>query len=131
MKTKHLIHFVSILFLLSLFFLSELQAQQSKFKVVIDAGHGGHDPGASYYGFKEKEIALNITLLAGAILEKNSGIDVIYTRKTDVFLELHRRAAIANKANADLFVSIIWKITMRKFTVILIPPPLSLSLDLP
>lgn len=106
MKTKPLIHFVSILFLFSLFFLSELQAQQSKFKVVIDAGHGGHDPGASYYGFKEKEIALNITLLAGAILEKNSGIDVIYTRKTDVFLELHRRAAIANKANADLFVSI-------------------------
>ncbi len=106
MKTKPLVHFVLLLFLFSVFLTPRLYAQSSTFKVVMDAGHGGHDSGASYYGFKEKDIALNITLLAGAILEKNKDIKVIYTRKNDTFLGLRERADIANKADADLFVSI-------------------------
>ncbi len=76
------------------------------FVVVLDAGHGGHDPGNKGNGYEEAEIALNIVLKVGAILEKNPDIKVIYTRKTDVFLELRARAAIANKADADLFVSV-------------------------
>lgn len=94
--------------ILTLFFTlnSGVLSAQSKFKVVIDAGHGGHDSGAAYYGFKEKVIALNITLLAGGIIEKHKEIEVVYTRKTDVFLGLKERADIANKADADLFVSI-------------------------
>lgn len=82
------------------------QSSSEKFVVVLDAGHGGHDPGNLGNGYKEKNIALNIVLEVGKELEKNSDIKVIYTRKTDVFLKLHERAAIANKADADLFVSI-------------------------
>ena len=81
-------------------------AQSSKFKVVLDAGHGGTDIGASYHGFAEKKIALSVTLKVGKILEKNSSIDVIYTRDTDVFIELNERAHIANKNKASIFVSI-------------------------
>ncbi len=76
------------------------------FVVVLDAGHGGKDPGNIGNGFKEKDIALNVILEIGKILEKADGIEVIYTRKTDVFLELRERAAIANKADADVFVSV-------------------------
>lgn len=76
------------------------------FTVVLDAGHGGHDPGNLGNGFLEKNIALNIVLKAGEILEKDPTIKVIYTRKSDVFVGLHRRGAIANRANADLFVSV-------------------------
>lgn len=78
----------------------------SKFRVVLDAGHGGKDYGAVYHGFIEKNIALNVTLKVGKILEKDAGTQVIYTRKTDVFIELDERPNIANKADADLFVSI-------------------------
>jgi N-acetylmuramoyl-L-alanine amidase len=76
--------------------------------VVIDAGHGGHDPGAvGYHKAKEKDIALSIALHLGKLIEKNHPeIKVVYTRKTDVFVELHRRAAIANNNKADLFISI-------------------------
>ena len=81
-------------------------AQSTKFKVVLDAGHGGKDIGASYHGFAEKKIALSVTLKVGKILEKNSGIDVIFTRDSDVFVELNERANIANKNNASIFVSI-------------------------
>ncbi|NND52877.1 MAG: N-acetylmuramoyl-L-alanine amidase [Flavobacteriaceae bacterium] len=78
-----------------------------KFVVVLDAGHGGKDPGRpTKYGYKEKDIALSIILKLGKQLEKHKDIEVIYTRKSDVFLELHERAAIANKADADLFVSV-------------------------
>lgn len=80
--------------------------QSAKFKVVLDAGHGGNDFGASYHGLAEKNIALSVTLKVGKILEKNPNIDVIYTRNNDVFVELSERAHIANKNNASIFVSI-------------------------
>ncbi len=81
-------------------------AQEKQFVVVLDAGHGGHDSGNRGNGYYEKNIALNIVLKAGEQLEKNPTIKVIYTRKTDVFLKLRERAAIANNADADLFVSV-------------------------
>ena len=81
-------------------------AQSNKFKVTLDAGHGDHDFGAVYNGHIEKNINLGITLKVGKILERNSSIDVIYTRKTDVFIDLIERANIANRADANIFVSI-------------------------
>jgi N-acetylmuramoyl-L-alanine amidase len=84
-----------------------LPVQSKKFKVVIDAGHGGTDPGKpSKFGFKESDIALKIALALGKELAKNPEIVVEYTRTTDVFIGLKKRGAIANKANADLFISI-------------------------
>ncbi|RMB60913.1 N-acetylmuramoyl-L-alanine amidase [Dokdonia sinensis] len=83
------------------------QPSSKKFKVVIDAGHGGDDPGKpSKAGFKESDIALKIALALGEQLEKNTDIDVVYTRKTDVFIKLRERGAIANREKADLFISI-------------------------
>ena len=76
------------------------------FVVVLDAGHGGKDSGNRGNGYYEKKIALNIALKVGAQLEKIPDIKVIYTRKKDVFVDLIERANIANKADADLFVSI-------------------------
>lgn len=78
----------------------------SKFKVVLDPGHGGKDYGAIYHDYIEKNIALNVALKVGKLLEKDPTVDVIFTRKTDVFIELIDRPRIANKANADVFVSI-------------------------
>lgn len=76
-------------------------------RVVIDAGHGGHDPGALGKKSKEKDITLEIALLSGKMITTHcSGVEVIYTRDTDVFVELFRRAKIANDENADLFISI-------------------------
>ncbi|HEA22594.1 hypothetical protein LCGC14_0749690 [marine sediment metagenome] len=77
-----------------------------KFTVVLDAGHGGYDPGNLGNGYKEKNIALNIVLKTGELLEKIPNIEVIYTRKDDTFVDLYRRGEIANKAGADLFVSV-------------------------
>ena len=76
------------------------------FIVVLDAGHGGHDPGNLGNGYLEKKIALNIVLKVGEILSKNKDIKVIYTRKDDTFIDLYVRGEVANKANADLFVSV-------------------------
>ena len=89
--------------------MTPLKAQnssQKNFVVVLDAGHGGHDSGNRGNGYSEKDIALKIALKIGEILEKNQNIKVIFTRKTDVFVKLVDRANIANKADADLFVSI-------------------------
>lgn len=81
-------------------------AQSDKFKVVLDAGHGGKDPGAVRYGLNEKDIALSVTLKVGALLSKANDIQVIYTRDTDEFIPLDERPKIANKAKANLFVSV-------------------------
>ncbi|MFY8068457.1 MAG: N-acetylmuramoyl-L-alanine amidase [Flavobacterium sp.] len=80
-------------------------SQNQKFKVVLDAGHGGKDYGAVYHGNIEKNIALKTALRVGAILEKDPQVDVIFTRKTDVFIELQQRANIANKSKGSIFVS--------------------------
>lgn len=86
---------------------SELNIYQNKpFTVVLDAGHGGHDPGNLGSGYKEKEIALDIVLRIGDILEKDPNIKVVYTRKDDSFVDLYVRGKIANDAQADLFVSV-------------------------
>lgn len=76
-------------------------------RIVVDAGHGGHDPGASGAGgTKEKDVVLQIALKLARKLREELGLDVVLTRSTDVFLELQERTAIANKVGADLFVSI-------------------------
>lgn len=82
------------------------QTNSNKFSIVLDAGHGGKDPGNSYHGFVEKDIALKTTLKVGKFLEREKDFDVTYTRQTDEFIELVNRPKIANKINADLFVSI-------------------------
>lgn len=77
------------------------------FVVVIDAGHGGHDPGAIGKISKEKSINLNVALKLGNLIKKNcDDVKVIYTRSKDVFIPLDRRAEIANNAKADLFISV-------------------------
>ncbi|MFT7898624.1 N-acetylmuramoyl-L-alanine amidase [Tenacibaculum ascidiaceicola] len=79
---------------------------QKKYTVVLDAGHGGKDPGNLGNGFREKNIALRVALDVGKELLTSKDIEVVYTRKKDVFVELHNRAKIANDKKADLFVSI-------------------------
>ena len=82
-------------------------ADGHRFTLVVDAGHGGHDAGAKGAFSYEKNINLNVALAFGRLVEDNSpDVRVIYTRKTDVFVPLHRRAEIANKNKADVFISI-------------------------
>lgn len=104
MRTHFLLAIV--LFTFSLTSATTPKNDDHKFVVVLDAGHGGHDPGNLGNGFKEKDIALKIVLEIGKALEKDPNIKVIYTRKTDVFVDLFVRGKIANEANADLFVSV-------------------------
>ncbi|HUY80506.1 MAG TPA: N-acetylmuramoyl-L-alanine amidase [Acidobacteriaceae bacterium] len=76
-------------------------------RIVIDAGHGGHDSGTiGPDGLEEKNVALDVALRLGALLKSRLGADVIYTRDDDTFIPLETRTAIANKAQADLFISI-------------------------
>ena len=72
--------------------------------VVIDAGHGGNDPGTSHFGLKEKHLALDITRRLRARLEA-AGLSVVLTRDSDQFIELSQRPTVANRLGADLFVS--------------------------
>ncbi|MBF0695637.1 MAG: N-acetylmuramoyl-L-alanine amidase [Flavobacterium sp.] len=100
-------HHKKALFLLTFFCLSTgIFAQSNKFRVALDAGHGAKDFGAVYNGVIEKNIALSVALKVGKILEAHNDIEVIYTRKTDVFIDLIERANIANRADAHVFVSI-------------------------
>ena len=72
--------------------------------VMLDAGHGGFDNGATHNGRREKDDNLNLTLAVGNVLE-NSGIDVLYTRTTDIYQSPNEKARIANESDADYFVS--------------------------
>lgn len=105
---KRLVLIFGIIFLLCLIGLSGFSQIENKItKVVIDAGHGGKDPGASGKHSKEKDIVLTVALKTGKYIEENfEDIEVLYTRKTDVFVELHKRAQIANESGADVFISI-------------------------
>lgn len=76
------------------------------FKVVLDPGHGAHDFGAVRGNYVEKKIVLDVALKVGDLLKKDKNIDVVFTRKTDVFLELRERTQIANREKADIFISI-------------------------
>ena len=94
-----------LLFLSITNFIFSQQNLNSQFTVVVDAGHGGKDPGNTGNGYLEKKIALSIALKLGKKLEDN-GVKVVYTRKSDVFVNLFERANIANSSNAQLFISI-------------------------
>ncbi|MCL2313528.1 MAG: N-acetylmuramoyl-L-alanine amidase, partial [Firmicutes bacterium] len=83
------------------------QAKDRIGKVVIDAGHGGKMPGAVGKQSMEKDINLNVALRVGKLISENyDDVTVIYTRKSDVTVDLYKRAEIANKNKADLFISI-------------------------
>lgn len=97
------------LFLITPFILSFINSNENEKKrvIVIDAGHGGKDPGASGSFSHEKDITLAIALKTGEYIEKNiNNVKVLYTRKDDSTVDLRDRPRIANKANADLFISI-------------------------
>lgn len=100
------IGFISFLILFSSFYTTHKSTYKVR-KVVIDAGHGGKDPGCHGKSQKEAEIALKVALELGSIIkEELSEVKVIYTRDKNEFIELHDRAGMANKNNADLFISI-------------------------
>lgn len=109
--------YINLLFAL-FFFLPRIQAREKTFTVVIDAGHGGKDPGARGARVNEKDINLSVALKLGKLIEaKNDDVHVIYTRKTDRFIELDERANIANRNKADLFISIHTNAVKRGSTV--------------
>ena len=103
-------HYILYIFVCLVLLYSPLcigSAWAKDFVVVIDPGHGGHDPGAVGKISKEKNINLNVALKLGNMIKKNcDDVKVIYTRSKDVFIPLDRRAEIANSAKADLFISI-------------------------
>ncbi|MBP4142339.1 N-acetylmuramoyl-L-alanine amidase [Flavobacterium sp. I-SCBP12n] len=99
-KIKIIVTFILMVISASVF------SQSTTFKVTLDAGHGAHDFGAVYEGRIEKNIALAIVLKVGKILEATPQMQINYTRKTDVFIDLIERANIANRFNANIFVSI-------------------------
>ncbi len=99
--------FVLIFFVLLAVIAQPAHAQAKKFVLVIDAGHGGNDPGAVGAISREKDINLSVVLKFGGLVEKNfKDVKVIYTRNTDKYITLQERANIANQNHADLFVSI-------------------------
>lgn len=106
MKNIVIIFFLSSALLLGTTTQAGLRAYSVK-RVVIDAGHGGHDSGTLGRSSKEKDVALKIALELGRIMnEYLPDVEIIYTRKTDKFLDLKERARIANRENADLFISV-------------------------
>ncbi|WP_423809718.1 N-acetylmuramoyl-L-alanine amidase family protein [Polaribacter atrinae] len=102
-KVKNILFF---LFAFSFLMNPLLMFAQKEYVVVIDAGHGGKDPGNLGNGYKEKDIALKVALIVGDKLSKTKDIKVVYTRNNDVFIDLWKRGEIANHAKADLFLSI-------------------------
>ncbi len=103
---KKYFHHISLI-VVCLLFLPGISAKDRVFTVVIDAGHGGKDPGARGSGINEKDINLSIALKLGKMLTDNiPGINVVYTRNNDTFIDLDERANIANRHKADLFMSI-------------------------
>lgn len=102
-KLKNVFFLVFSMFLLCSCFTT---FAQKKYTIVLDAGHGGKDPGNLGNGYKEKDIVLKVALIVGESLSKNKDVRVIYTRKGDTYPDLWKRGEIANTAQADLFVSI-------------------------
>ncbi len=101
--SKRLIFIIAVILTLVL----PAKAADHRFTLVIDPGHGGHDAGALGSMSKEKNINLKVALAFGRMVERNCpDVKVVYTRKTDVFIPLSERANIANKAKADLFISV-------------------------
>ena len=106
-KANKLLSIIATITLLTVATPARAIDDQGRFVLVIDPGHGGKDPGAVNGKNQEKTINLNIALKMGKLIEDNcKNVKVIYTRKTDVFVELYKRADIANKAGADMFISV-------------------------
>lgn len=110
MKQRISLAFVLLAAFLLASFAPNIKPQEKAYgirTIVIDAGHGGKDPGCHGEKHNEKTVALAVALKLGKYIEEHfKDVKVIYTRKTDVFVELNERAAIANRANADLFICI-------------------------
>jgi N-acetylmuramoyl-L-alanine amidase len=83
-------------------------------RIVIDAGHGGHDPGSLGDGIREAELVLDVSLRLEKLLKQEATVDVVMTRRTDTFVDLEERTRIANRQNADLFLSIHANSSRRK-----------------
>lgn len=106
-RYKARIFFLVASVLLAVFSTGLASAQNRKFTVVIDPGHGGRDPGAVGASSQEKNVVLSVGTKLGELIKQNHpDVNVVYTRNTDRFVALNRRAEIANKAKADLFISI-------------------------
>lgn len=109
--------FLCLITCLFTFYGLAVSSEDSKFVVVIDAGHGGKDGGAVRGIYKEKEINLGVATMLGELIEQNfKDVKVVYTRKKDVFVDLNKRADIANKARANLFISIHTNSTAARST---------------
>lgn len=106
-KIKILFFYLSLFLLNTIIFQGTINAQEKKFVLVIDPGHGGKDPGAVGSFAKEKDINLAVALEFGKLVEQqHADVKVVYTRNTDKYLTLQERANIVNKNHADLFISI-------------------------
>jgi N-acetylmuramoyl-L-alanine amidase len=107
MRSKKSVFIIALLVLIFMGCASPAQSQPRPFLVVIDPGHGGHDPGAiGYYGTQEKEVNLNISRFIRLMSLYDPEISVVLTRSDDRFIPHRERTGLANRLNADLFVSI-------------------------